>query len=325
MNVDEKELRDRMMLACLPRQLVMRVAHLQAVSSSCFALQISHRRWLRVGQNAGYRYHTQQRRKRDYILWKSDQGLRSGKFAARSDQKQRAEDLATFMGDRSAWPSDGVLLESARLFGPPSLRPSEESRSRLAALFDILWTLETGTDKDEADSLSGAGQDVDDEDENEEDTQTEAGSEGCESEESESSCEKGEALRMFPPPFKVEMSVWPPPLSPEEVVQQAFAQLEAQQWQSSLEAVRGRRILQLTPPYKMLQHMLQKVKHGVSDDDGCAPEDARVLLTAAGLEEGMAWVGVEPFSKDLLIAMLTAKWRWTMSGRLGRGPFVDWF
>ena len=49
----------------------------------------------------------------------------------------------------------GVLLESARLFGPDSLRPNAERRSRLAALLCLLQDIEGKTEEHSSDSDDG--------------------------------------------------------------------------------------------------------------------------------------------------------------------------
>ncbi|CAK9110725.1 C3H1-type domain-containing protein [Durusdinium trenchii] len=295
-------------------QLSMRLSRLSAACRSCFGLDISSHGWLRLAKAAGYRtFRPPSRGRRDWLLRQQGES-RKTRWTPHGDCTRRKEDLAEFVGDSvEQWPSLGVLLESARTFGPASLQPGLNERSRLAALYSILREVADLSDLGKDDEISES---QDETSACEEESEVELADlelkqngddSGCSSEEFE-----GERCQIFPPPsHAVQMSKWPLPSTPLQVLKSTFAQLDHTTLRG-VPVVKGKRVLKLTKPYADLRKTLLKLKN--MDDEGAVePDVARQFLQAAGYEKSLIrdWLGHDgrPVNFDLLAAMLAAAWR----------------
>lgn len=224
-----------------------------------------------------------------------------------TDTTERKADLRSFMGDLEDWPSPGILLESARLFGPTSLQPSPPRRSRLAALLCILREI-TG-DSDEAQVFEA-----------DEDEAVVEESDGGHTKMSNTEMFQ-EMEWLFPAPYVPE-NVWPAPRTPLQMVELLSKRCDPCKAASTV--VKGKRVLNHTRPYARVCTMLNKLTYDESINtlvDGSyvtQASTARALLKAAGYDEEVLedWLGDEnEIFFDLLVAMIMAKWRRFNEGR----------
>ncbi|CAE7530058.1 unnamed protein product [Symbiodinium sp. CCMP2456] len=221
--------------------------------------------------------------------------------------EQRKRDMAGFLatsGTSSEWPSVGVLLESARLFGPTSLQATPGRRSRLGALFWLLEGIE-GTMAPEGSTC----------DENE------FGEQGqWDSEEEEEVFLEMQSLASnapvqtrdpWPVPEDLEMHVWPwhvENYSVEDTVSWCCRKAISRE---PMGALQGKRIIRMTSGQHLLSVFVSNLVYGLELADGSvAPERMQSLLQSVGAVPALYSAVLQPdqsgTSSDLFLAVMVA-------------------
>eukprot|EP00435_Cladocopium_sp_Y103_P047346 s667_g13.t2 len=283
-----------LMAHCKQELLRPSFLHLRKVCLSCFALRITSQGFTKLAKYVGY------------FIIRSDLKRRSGwtvgchgvKFQQRwapsnnisSNIAQRKEDLAKFVGTSfSLWPSVGVLLESARLFGPDSLRPNAEHRSRLAALLCLLQDIEGKAEE----LSSNSDEDVDDEMEFE----------------STSSSDNFQMMDPWPIPDDVEHHAWPLHID-DYSVEDSLTWI-CRHARQRLGPLQGKRVIRLTPGQYILSVFVNKLVYGLEPNAAGSLDPARVETLLGALQSIGAGSPSLPHqaSYDLILATLVAYFR----------------
>ena len=306
------------------RLLVMKVTYLRQLCKSCFALVIQTSSWVDLAKMSGFSYQKEGKETGRWILRKSKESRRC-EWKPTSDTSERQKDLRDFMKTLQGWPSVGVLLESARIFGAPSLQPAPSKRSRLAALYCILQEItEEGIFEDaeleEFEELEELEELEDSDTETEEATWTTRSTHSG-SKSTKSTMFPGMDWHLFPPPicYNGEENFWPAPRTAEHMVH--LLSQECDNKKAAGTVVRGRRVLTRTRPYARLCTMLNRLRYKesklVNGSWITEASKATALLIYAGYAEDVVeeWVGGNSIPSDLLIAMIVAKWRRFNQGR----------
>ena len=223
---------------------------------------------------------------------------------------QRKEDLASFIGGSSSkWPCVGVLLESARIFGPPSLQPRADRRSRLTAL---LWLLEDIEGADKTTGSDGAGSQDESEECNQWDEFGEYGEDGwdydCEEIHSLASQAFSQTKDPWPIPEDLELNVWPRHVdhySVEDTVVWCCKRAASRQ----LGALQGKRVIRMTAGHHLLGVFVQNLIYGLeaTPEGSLEPERVQSLLCRVGAAPAQyADVLPEGSSFDLVLAVMVA-------------------
>ena len=290
------------------RLLVLKVVYLKRLCKSCFALLIPNSSWVGLAKRSGFSFQEEGQKKGRWILRKC-KGTRRCEWTPQSDTAERKADLIRFMREGlEDWPSVGVFLESARIFGPPSLQPSPARRSRLAALYCIL------------EEITGLESQVDSDEEEEDEMMRCADldekfldGEGL-STNTRSTMFSEMDWGLFPPPMCMgRQRTWPAPRSAMQMVHLLSQECDSEKRAKSV--VRGKRVLNRTRAYARLGTMLNKLRYeeGILVDGEWITEASRAaaLLDSAGYDGDVIdeWVGDSNISSDLLMAMIAAKWR----------------
>ncbi|CAE7544328.1 unnamed protein product [Symbiodinium necroappetens] len=320
----------RSLLTCLLEyfqleQLSPTVTHLRNACVSIFALEVPPDGWRRLAKEGGFRCSKRKTIDGQTLWWISSPGKRgSVKWQASSCTKERQAALLLWVASFDSWPSMGVLLESARLFGPDFAR-----LARLPVLYTLLRAALAGRqpmeDDDEGfeDSETLAGDEGEEHEEEGEDEEEEGEGEAdeeshCGSDMSGSSEGLGERRgKMFPPCTK-EVVRWPPLRTPQELVRDAFANWRRLGEKINRRGLKGRRVIKLAGSDKHMRKIINKLEYdlpqveaGQNAIDVVAADDAEALLHAAGMSESViqGWVRREPFPRDVLVAMVVAEYR----------------
>ncbi|CAK9028870.1 unnamed protein product [Durusdinium trenchii] len=301
--------------------LVLKVVYLKRLCKSCFALLIPNSSWVGLAKRSGFSFQEEGQKKGRWILRKC-KGTRRCEWTPQSDTAERKADLIRFMREGlEDWPSVGVFLESARIFGPPSLQPSPARRSRLAALYCIL------------EEITGLESQVDSDEEEEDEMMRCADldekfldGEGL-STNTRSTMFSEMDWGLFPPPMCMgRQRTWPAPRSAMQMVHLLSQECDSEKRAKSV--VRGKRVLNRTRAYARLGTMLNKLRYeeGILVDGEWITEASRAaaLLDSAGYDGDVIdeWVGDSNISSDLLMAMIAAKWR-RFNGERNSGAAPD--
>ncbi|CAE7653571.1 unnamed protein product, partial [Symbiodinium sp. CCMP2456] len=306
-------------------QLSPTVTHLRNACASVFALEVPPDGWRRLAKEGGFRCSKRKTIDGQTLWWISSPGKRGRvKWQASSCTKERQAALLLWVVSFDSWPSMGVLLESARLFGPDF--------ARLPVLYTLLRAVagrQPMEDDDEGfeDSETLASDEGEEHEEEGEDEEEEEGDEGPKEADEESHCGSdmsgsSEGLgerhgKMFPPCMK-EVVRWPPRRTPQELVRDTFANWRRLGEKINRRGLKGRRVIKLKGSDRHMRKIINKLEYdlpqvetGQDAIDVVAAEDAEALLHAAGMSESViqGWVRGEPFPRDVLVAMVVAEYR----------------